>query len=126
MAAHFEPVVDANCRLVAPPPTRRTAIGGYPKVASYNMLSKQLHYSNPVKHGWIFAAFLFKASKKYHNNQCKKRCRNFKTMSNKMVAKINGQKRLFDEYNSKSDFTIFEKFNPIVSNWEEFFAEEEF
>ena len=51
MAAHFEPVVDANCRLVAPPPTRRTAIGGYPKVASYDMLCEQLHYSNPVKHG---------------------------------------------------------------------------
>ena len=51
MAAHFEPVVDANCRLVAPPPTRGTAIGGYPKVASYDMLGKQLHYSNPVKHG---------------------------------------------------------------------------
>ena len=51
MAARFEPVVDANCRLVAPPPTRRTAIGGYPKVASYDMLGEQLHYSNPVKHG---------------------------------------------------------------------------
>ena len=51
MTAHFEPVVDANCRLVAPPPTRRTAIGGYPKVASYDMLGEQVHYSNPVKHG---------------------------------------------------------------------------
>ena len=51
VAGHFEPVVDANCRLVAPPPTRRTAIGGYPKVASYDMLGEQLHYSNPVKHG---------------------------------------------------------------------------
>ena len=51
MAAHFEPVVDANRRLVAPSPTRRTAIGWYPKVASYDMLSEQLHYSNPVKHG---------------------------------------------------------------------------
>ena len=50
VAAHFEPVVDANCRLVAPPPTRRAAIGGYPKVASYDMLGEQLHYSNPVKH----------------------------------------------------------------------------
>ena len=50
MAAHFEPVVNANYRLVAPPPTRRTAIGGYPKVASYDMLGEQLHYSNPVKH----------------------------------------------------------------------------
>ena len=49
MAAHFEPVVNANCRLVAPPPTRRTAIGGYPKVASDDMLDEQLHYFNPVK-----------------------------------------------------------------------------
>ena len=40
----FEPVMDANCRLVAPPPTRRTAIGGYPKVASYDMLGEQLHH----------------------------------------------------------------------------------
>ena len=51
MAAHFEPIVDANCRLVAPPPTRRTAIGGYPKVAFYDIVGDQLHYSNPVKHG---------------------------------------------------------------------------
>ena len=51
VAAHFEPVVDANCQLVAPPPTRWTAIGGYSKVASYNMLGEQLHYSNSVKHG---------------------------------------------------------------------------
>ena len=42
MAAHFEPVVNANCRLIAPPPTRRTAIGWYPKVASYDMLGKLL------------------------------------------------------------------------------------
>ena len=46
MAAHFEPVVDANCRLAAPPPTRRTAIGGYPKVASYDMLGGQLGGQN--------------------------------------------------------------------------------
>ena len=52
MAAHFEPVVDANCRLVAPTPTRRTAIGRYPRVAFYHMLGEQLHYSNPVKHGY--------------------------------------------------------------------------
>ena len=51
MEAHFEPVMNANCRLVASQPTRRTAIGGYPKVASYDMLGEQLHYSNPVKHG---------------------------------------------------------------------------
>ena len=49
MAAHFEPVVNANCRLVAPSSARRTAIGGYPKVASYNMLGEQLHYSSLVK-----------------------------------------------------------------------------
>ena len=30
----FEPVINANYRLVAPPPTRQTAIGGYPKVTS--------------------------------------------------------------------------------------------
>ena len=59
MAGHFEPVVDANCQLVAPPPKRRTAIGGYPKVASYDMLGEQLNYSNPVKHGWplVLAGF---------------------------------------------------------------------
>ena len=55
MAAHFEPVVDANCRLVAPPPTRQTDIGGYPKVAFYDMLSEQLHYFNPVKHEGLSA-----------------------------------------------------------------------
>ena len=49
MVAHFKPVVNANCRLVAPPPTRWTAIGGYPKVASYDMLGEQLHYSDPVR-----------------------------------------------------------------------------
>ena len=53
MAAHFEPVVNANYKLVAPTPTRRTAIGGYPKVASYDMLGEQLRYSNPVKHGCL-------------------------------------------------------------------------
>ena len=53
MAAHFEPVVDANCRLVAPPQPRRIASGGYPKVASYDMLGEQLHYSNTVKHGEV-------------------------------------------------------------------------
>ena len=56
VAAHFEQVVDANCRLVAPPPTRRTAIDGYPKVAFYDMLSEQLHYSNPVKHGEMISS----------------------------------------------------------------------
>ena len=51
VAAHFESVVNAKFRLVARPPTRRTAIGGCPKSASYDMLGEQLHYSNPVKHG---------------------------------------------------------------------------
>ena len=51
MAAHFEPVVSANCRLVTPSPSKRTATGGYPKVASYDVLGEQLHYSNSVKHG---------------------------------------------------------------------------
>ena len=50
VAACFKPVVHANCPLVAPPP-RRTAIGGYPKVASYDMLGEPLHYFNPVKKG---------------------------------------------------------------------------
>ena len=50
MADHFEPVMNVNYRLVTPPTTRRTAIGGYPKVTSYDMLAKQLHCSNPVKH----------------------------------------------------------------------------
>ena len=63
MAAHFEPVVDANCRLVAPPLTRQTAIGGYPKVASYDMLGEQLHYSNPVKHGDITFIVLLHAAR---------------------------------------------------------------
>ena len=40
-----------SIRLVDPPPTRRTPIGGYPRVASYDMLGEQLHYSNLVKHG---------------------------------------------------------------------------
>ena len=47
MADHFEPVVNANYRPVALP-TRRTAFGGYPNVACYDMLGKQLHYSNLV------------------------------------------------------------------------------
>ena len=39
MAAHFEPVMND---LVTPPPTRRTATGGYPRVAFYDMLGKPL------------------------------------------------------------------------------------
>ena len=42
--------MNANYRLEAPPPTRRTAIVGYPKVTSYDMLGEQLHNSNPAKH----------------------------------------------------------------------------
>ena len=41
-----------NYWLVVPPPTRRTAIGGYPRVASYDMLGEQLHSSNPAKHDY--------------------------------------------------------------------------
>ena len=39
-------------RLIAPPLTRRTAVGGNPKVASYDILGKHLHYSNLAKHGY--------------------------------------------------------------------------
>ena len=46
--SHFEPVMNANYSLVAPLPTRQTAIGGYPIVVSYDMLGVQLHYSNPA------------------------------------------------------------------------------
>ena len=52
MVAHFQPVMDANYRLVAPAPTRQTAIGGCPRVTSYDMLGKQLCNFNPVKHGY--------------------------------------------------------------------------
>ena len=51
VAVHFEPVMKANYKLVAPPPKRPTVIGGYKKVASYDRLGEQLHYSNPVKQG---------------------------------------------------------------------------
>ena len=47
MTAHFEPV--SHELLVAPPPTRRTATGRYPRVASYDMLGEQLHNCNPAK-----------------------------------------------------------------------------
>ena len=36
-------------RLVTPPPTRRTATGGYPRVVFYDMLGEQLYHCNPVK-----------------------------------------------------------------------------
>ena len=52
MAVHFEPVMNANNRLVAPPPTRRTAICGYLRVASYDMLGEQLDNCNPMKYGY--------------------------------------------------------------------------
>ena len=44
--------MDANYRLVAPPPTRGTAIGGCPRNASYDMLGEQLNYFILVKHGY--------------------------------------------------------------------------
>ena len=34
--------MNTNFRLVAPPPTRRTTIGGWPKVVSYVMLGERL------------------------------------------------------------------------------------
>ena len=40
--------MNANSRLIALLPTR-TAIGGFPKVAFYDMLGEQLHYRNTVK-----------------------------------------------------------------------------
>ena len=45
MAAHFRPVINEKYRLVAPPPPMQTAIGGYSKVASYDLLAEQLQYS---------------------------------------------------------------------------------
>ena len=51
LVAHFEQVMNANHRLVAPPPTRHTAIGGYSKVASEEVQGKQLHNFNLVKLG---------------------------------------------------------------------------
>ena len=50
-AIHFKPHMHATYKLLAPAPTRCIAIGGYPKVVSYDMLGEQLYYSNPVKHG---------------------------------------------------------------------------
>ena len=38
----FKTVMNTNFRLVAPPPTRRTSIGGWPKVASYIRLGERL------------------------------------------------------------------------------------
>ena len=46
---HFESVRKAKYRQVAPPLTRQTVVGGYTKVASYGMLSEQIHHSNPIK-----------------------------------------------------------------------------
>ena len=43
VVAHFE-----NYCLVPPPLTKLTAIGGYPKVVSYDVLGEQLQYSNAV------------------------------------------------------------------------------
>ena len=46
VAAHLEPVMNANYRLAPPPPIRGTAIGGYPEVTSNDVLGEPLHYSN--------------------------------------------------------------------------------
>ena len=43
--------MNANDMLVAPPPTRRTAVGGYPVVIFSEMLGMQLHPRHPVKLG---------------------------------------------------------------------------
>ena len=53
VATHFPPVINANYTLVALLPTRWTAIGRFPKVASYDMLAEHLHDSNRVKHGYF-------------------------------------------------------------------------
>ena len=53
MTAHFEPVIRANYSPIALPPTRRTAIGGHPRAASYDMLGEQFYNFNPVKHGYL-------------------------------------------------------------------------
>ena len=55
MAIDFEPVMNANYRLAAAPPAKRIAIGGYSKVASYDMLGEQLHHSNRVKQESIWS-----------------------------------------------------------------------
>ena len=39
-------------RLVVSPPTRRTAIDGYPRIASYDMMGEQLYNCNPVKYSY--------------------------------------------------------------------------
>ena len=46
---HFKLVMNTKSKLVASLPTRQTAIGGHPKVASYDKLGEQFHYCNPVK-----------------------------------------------------------------------------
>ena len=37
--------MNADFKLVGPPPTSLAAIGGYPKVTPYDMLDEQLHCS---------------------------------------------------------------------------------
>ena len=48
-AVHFEPVINRNCRLAAPPPKRKIGIDGYLIVASHDMLGEQIHYFKPVE-----------------------------------------------------------------------------
>ena len=50
---NFKPAMNADCRLVAPSLTRRTATGGYPRVVSNDMLGEELHNSNPEKHSRV-------------------------------------------------------------------------
>ena len=65
MASHSEPVVDANHRLVTPPPTRRTAIGGYQRVAAYEQPGEQLYNCKRVRHLALLSRLWFERSERY-------------------------------------------------------------
>ena len=49
MATNFKLVMNANYWLASLPPTRRTAIGRYAKVVSYDMQGKQCYSTIPIK-----------------------------------------------------------------------------
>ena len=51
IGSSFEPVMNVNCRLVAPPLTKLTDVGGDPNVAFYYKMGKQLHYIDQMRHG---------------------------------------------------------------------------
>ena len=66
--------MNANYRMVAPPP-RRAAIGGYPKIASYDMLDEQLHYSKPC---YLFINLLDRSkSNQNHFHVCAGKIKSF-------------------------------------------------